>query len=273
MRTDREVMDGWAEGISGSVVREDRVVHVEHVWNTAITINVAGTDGREPNALAVIADCARFFGEVDQTFSTYKPLTEVALYRAGLGRPDRHSEDFEEVLLACRELRATTHGAFDPWSVPGGYDPSGYVKGWAAGRASGRLIEAGFRDHLVNASGDICASGDEETGSGSGWPVGILNPHAPTEVIEVVTLRSQSMATSGRYERGDHVIDPSTGHPAVDVDSATVVGPDPGTADAVASAALVDGLASMEWFGALGPGWSLHVVVGDTVHAFGPAFA
>ena len=90
-------------------------------------------------------------------------------------------------MAACRDLRAVTHGAFDPWAVPGGYDPSGYVKGWAAGRASARLASAGFGDHLINAGGDICASGDEEPGSGRGWPVGILNPHAPTEVIEVVS--------------------------------------------------------------------------------------
>jgi thiamine biosynthesis lipoprotein len=80
------------------------------------------------------------------------------------------------------------------------------------------------------------------------------------------------MATSGRYERGDHVVDPATGAPAVGVDSATVVGPDSGIADAAASAALVDGLESVAWFGLLGPEWSLHVVIGDTANSFGPAF-
>ena len=272
MRTDQEVIDGWAEGTSGSLVRDDRVVHVEHIWGTAVTINVAGTRGREPAALAVIEECRRFFTQVDLAFSTHKPLTEVSLYRAGPERPGRHSEEFEEVMAACLDLRAVTNGAFDPWSVPGGYDPSGYVKGWAAGHASGRLAGAGFGDHLVSAGGDICASGDEEPASGQGWPVGILNPHAPTEVIEVVTLRSQSMATSGRYERGDHVVDPGTGRPAVGVDSATVVGPDPGMADALASAAMVHGPAGVGWFADLGPQWSLHIVVGQVAHTFGPAF-
>ena len=91
-------------------------------------------------------------------------------------------------------------------------------------------------------------------------------------MIEVVSLRDQAMATSGRYERGDHVVDPATGQPAVGVDSATVVGPDAGMADALASAAMVHGLASMDWFGALGPRWSLHLVVGQVAHTFGPAF-
>jgi thiamine biosynthesis lipoprotein len=169
-------------------------------------------------------------------------------------------------------LRQATRGAFDPWAVPGGFDPSGYVKGWAAGQASALLRDGGFADHLVNAGGDICAAGDELPGSGTGWPVGILNPHAPGEVVEAVTLSNAAMATSGRYERGEHIIDPSTGMPALDVDSATVVGPDAGTADALASAAVVHGVASMEWFVGLGSEWSLYLVVGETAHAYGPAF-
>ncbi len=200
-------------------------------------------------------------------------MTEVSLFRAGLERTGQQSEEFEEVMLACRELCSLTDGAFDPWSVPGGYDPSGYVKGWAAGRASQRLVTAGFADHLVNAGGDMYASGDELPGSGQGWPTGILNPHAPTEVIEVVDLRNEATATSGRYARGDHVVDPSTDRPAIDVDSATVVGPDPGVADALASAALVRGTASVAWVESLGADWSLYLVMGETARTFGPAFS
>lgn len=269
---DGDVLDGWAHGASGSVVRLDHVVHVEHIWGTVITLSLSGTEGREDHALAAINRCREFFDKVDQTFSTYKPTTEVALYRAGLERPGQQSDDFEEVMLTCRQVRELTLGAFDPWAVPGGYDPSGYVKGWAAGRASKCLVAAGFSDHLVNAGGDIYASGDELPGSGKGWPTGILNPHAPSEVIEVVDLRNESMATSGRYERGDHVVDPTTGRPAVDVDSATVVGPDPGIADALASAALVRGVASLDWFSSLGPDWSLYLVMGETARTFGRAF-
>jgi FAD:protein FMN transferase len=271
-RTDREVADGWTAGVSGSVVHADRVVHVEHVWGTVISINLSGTAGRTRDALAGIEQCCGSFAAVDATFSTYRPLSEVTLFRAGLDRPGRHSEQFEEVMRACLDLRTATRGAFDPWAVPGGYDPSAYVKGWATGRASAILAAAGFRDHLVNAGGDICARGDEVPGSRRGWPVGIVNPHEPTQIIEVVDLRDQAMATSGRYERGDHVVDPVTRLPAVGVDSATVIGPDPGIADALSSAALVDGTRSVGWFSAIGPEWSLHVAIGNTVHTWGPGF-
>lgn len=271
-RTDRQVMEGWGAGLSGTVVRRDRVVHVEHIWGTAVTINVAGTTGRDRQALAAVDVCRDFLGRVDEVFSPYRPLSEVSLHRSGLGRPGVTTPDFAEVMAECRRIRMLTRGSFDPWSVPGGYDPSGYVKGWAAGRASGLLVAAGFADHLVNAGGDISARGDEEPGSGGGWPVGIVNPHRPTEIVEVVRLRDRAMATSGRYERGDHVTDPSTGTAAVRVDSVTVVGPDAGVADAVASAGLVDGVASMAWFGGLGSQWSLYVIAGETAHAYGSAF-
>jgi thiamine biosynthesis lipoprotein len=242
------------------------------VWSTAVTIRIEAVRGREAEAVRAVASCTGFFAAVDRTFSVFKPLSEVSLHRLGLDGGGRHSADFEEVMSACRDARTVTDGAFDPWAVPGGFDPSGYVKGWAAGRASALLRDAGFGHNLVNAGGDISVMGDEVPGSDAGWPIGITNPHATSEVISVVTLHSEAMATSGRYERGAHVIDPATGVPATAVDSATVIGPDAGLADAVASAALVRGLASTEWFGALGPEWSLHLVVGQVAYTHGPAF-
>jgi thiamine biosynthesis lipoprotein len=253
-------------------VHADRVIHVEHVWGTAITLNVAGTSGRDAQARRAIDECARYFAHIDAIFSTYHPETEVALYRNGIDRPGLQSTEFEAVLKACTELRAATGGSFDPWAVPGGFDPSGYVRGWAIGRASQILLAHRFTDHLINAGGDICSHGSEKPDSGEGWPTGIVNPHEPTEIIAVVNLLDQSMATSGRYERGNHVIDPATGSPAIGVDSATVVGPDPGIADALASAALVDGLAAMTWFVDFGPEWSLHLVIGEASHTHGAAF-
>ncbi len=88
----------------------------------------------------------------------------------------------------------------------------------------------------------------------------------------MVALQDEAMATSGRYERGEHVIDPATGGTALSVDSATVVGPDLGEADALATAALVRGVGAAAWIAALGPAWSLHLVVGGVAYTYGVAF-
>ncbi len=57
----------------------------------------------------------------------------------------------------------------------------------------------------------------------------------------MLAVTDAAVATSGRYERGDHVIDPRSGLPARGLTSVTVVGPDLALADAYATAALVLG--------------------------------
>ena len=50
-----------------------------------------------------------------------------------------------------------------------------------------------------------------------------------------------AVATSGTYERGAHLIDPRSGRHLARAASATVCGPDLGTADALATALAVGG--------------------------------
>ena len=268
----QRVTDGWDRQVSGTLLHPDHLVHVEFIWGTAITLDLRGIEGRTEEALAAVDRCREWFVEVDERFSPFRALSEVTAARNNIAVPGFPSPDFIEVQRACERARILTHGAFDPWRVPGGYDPSGYVKGWAAGRAAGLLSDAGFADHMVNAGGDIVCSGDREPGSALGWRIGIVNPYRTSEVVAAVDVRDAAVATSGRYERGDHVVDPVSGRPARGADSATVVGPDPGLADAVASAVLVAGPGCMTWFPQIGPDWSVHLVVGEVEHRYGPAF-
>jgi FAD:protein FMN transferase len=63
----------------------------------------------------------------------------------------------------------------------------------------------------------------------------------------VIEVSDGGVATSGRYERGDHVLDPLTGHAATTWMSITVAGPDLGFADAYATAAMALGNDGMDW--------------------------
>ena len=63
----------------------------------------------------------------------------------------------------------------------------------------------------------------------------------------VAEVRNQAVATSGAYERGDHIRVPGTGAAAYGLRSATVVGPDLGTADAYSTAAFALGPAAADW--------------------------
>ena len=81
-------------------------------------------------------------------------------------------------------------------------------------------------------------------GDGTPFRIGIADPLAPLRLAEVVEL-SGAIATSGTYERGEHLIDPRSGRPAARAASASVTGPDLGLADALATALAVAGEAGL----------------------------
>jgi thiamine biosynthesis lipoprotein len=119
------------------------------------------------------------------------------------------------------------------------------VKGWAVERAAGMLVAAGVRGFCINAGGDVLvrARGSVQ----NAWRIGIQHPWQRDKLAAVVSVVDGAVATSGRYERGDHVIDPRTGLPAHGLASVTVVGCDLAIADAYATAATALGSDGMPW--------------------------
>ena len=124
---------------------------------------------------------------VDETFSTYRPESEISRF----GRRELHVDDLTSetraVLARCVELRSITDGAFDIASVPAPngthLDPSGYVKGWAIERAAAMLEAGGARVLCINAGGDVAVRGCP-VGT-SGWRVGIRHPSLPSLLARV----------------------------------------------------------------------------------------
>jgi thiamine biosynthesis lipoprotein len=141
--------------------------------------------------------------------------------------------------------------------MPGGVDPTGLVKGWAAQQAAETLREAGVEAGMVNAAGDIVTFGEPEPGRP--WQLGIRDPRNPDRIGWVVAARAGAVATSAAYERGDHVVDPHTGAPARAALSATVAGPDLAFADALATGLFAAGVAGLQFIDAL-PGYDALVV-------------
>ena len=119
-----------------------------------------------------------------------------------------------------------------------GIDPTGYVKGWAVQRALGAFRAGGVCGAIVNAAGDIASVGG--LGHGRPFRIGIVDPFSPGRLAEVVYLTG-AIATSGTYERGNHLIDPHRVDPTAGVASASVTGPDLGLADGLATAIAVAG--------------------------------
>jgi len=151
------------------------------------------------------------------------------------------------VLDACGWARRATHGFFDPWSMPGGVDPTGLVKGWAAQRALEPLRELELTGALVNAAGDVASFGGPSPDTA--FRLGIVSP-SDSRRLACVVESPGAVATSGTYERGSHLINPFTGI-AAPTASATVTGPELATADALATALAIAGPSGLEWLSAL----------------------
>lgn len=220
-------------------------------WGTVIVVQVASKSLIVVELGLAVDKVEEFFHKVDKDFSTHKSDSEVSRIRRGELEVADASEDVKEVWKLCEYARELTLGAFDPWKVEGGFDPSGLVKGWAADVAARMLIGAGVECILINAAGDLVLRGGllTENGEVKPWNIGISNPDDVNQIVKTIGVVDGSVATSGDYEKGAHIVDPHTGLIAIGARSASVVGPDGALCDALATALMVDGRDAQRWMG------------------------
>jgi thiamine biosynthesis lipoprotein len=210
--------------------------HLEPVMGTVVGIT-------SPAALPVdvVAEAVAHLHEADRIFTTWdtdSPMSRLRTKRVRLADlPGRQAELITEVLERCWLAKEITDGAFDPWAMPGGVDPTGLVKGWAAARARDALVAGGVSDVMVNAGGDIAVA---STAGAGPWRIGVRHPAQPDALSAVVAVTA-AIATSGDYERPGQLIDPATGRTARVAASATVTGPHLDLADALATGLAVAG--------------------------------
>ena len=250
--------------------------HAEPVMGTVFSLTAVHGDLPPDAVQAALAAACRILHHCDALFSTWDPASPVSRFRRGEAALGQMPPEFTEVLRECRLAKEASGGWFDPWAMPGGFDPTGLVKGWATGRALEELRSAGLSGALINGGGDVAVFGSPA--DGHRWRVGIRHPwraDALACVIEVgqgpvteerglepsggsggspsragtggipgrLAARAgiAAVATSGPYERGAHLIDPATGQPASRAASATVTGPSLALADALATGVAVGG--------------------------------
>ncbi|HXW78276.1 MAG TPA: FAD:protein FMN transferase [Acidimicrobiales bacterium] len=230
---------------------------------TVVTFDVC-TPAPPEEVQAALDRCVAWLHWVDETFSTYKPTSEVCRFDRGELKIADCSDELRHVIALCHRFNEGTGGYFDAWAS-GHFDPSGVVKGWSIERASSMLAADGLPDHALDGGGDVRLS--RPPASGKPWQVAVRHPLKRDAYCAVLSLHNGAVATSGTYERGAHVIDPFAGGPATELVSATVVGPDLTTADAYATAAIAMGAAAPSWLETLsgyealvisptGRGWS-----------------
>jgi len=197
-------------------------------------------------AHAHVADIEHLLRWIDDTFSPFKPMSQISRLGRGelvLAACDRR---VAEVLEACERVHDLTDGFFDiRYGADGALDPCGYVKGWSVDEAVALLLERGVERFLINAGGDVRVV--DVTTAPKPWRVAIVHPFDRMAIAQVVNLVHGAVATSGTAERGAHVVNPHTHAPALELSSVTVVGADLAVSDALATAAFAMGTEARRW--------------------------
>jgi FAD:protein FMN transferase len=233
---------------SAAARRPPVVSHAEPVMGTVVSFLVV-PGGRADAVVshAISSACAELH-RADAIFSTWDPRSPVSRLRRGDLALDEVPPEVAEVLDLCRVARAESGGWFDPWAATGGVDPTGLVKGWAVERALAVLRDAGATAAMVNGGGDIAVFGPPPAADNHampadgdlGWRIGIRHPWRADALAAIITGVTAAIATSGRYERGQHLFSPPH-RPMAAVASATITGPSLAMADALATALAVGG--------------------------------
>jgi thiamine biosynthesis lipoprotein len=216
---------------------------VESLMGTSVSIEI-----RPPLVSSGVLDAVlAHLHDVDARFSPYRPESEISRLARGEVGEAHCSPDVRHVLAACDHLATATGGAFDArrHRTDGRLDPSGFVKGWAIEEAAWLIGAAGGRNYWINAGGDIVTRGEREPGQP--WRVGIRHPDRADRVAAVLAVSDRAVATSGAYERGEHIVDARSGRAPAGLRSVTVVGPGLAFTDAYATAIYVMGLDGLEW--------------------------
>lgn len=121
-------------------------------------------------------------------------------------------------------------------------DLGAIAKGYAVELVAGEIQKAGFDHVLLSVGGNVRAIGSKP--NDQAWQVGIQDPMLHDQVLETLEIRSGAVVTSGVYERNfhydgklyHHIIDPQSLYPSERYLSVSLIGPDSGLADGLATA-------------------------------------
>jgi thiamine biosynthesis lipoprotein len=126
-------------------------------------------------------------------------------------------------------------------------DLGGIAKGYAVDLGIALIQARGISNALVTAGGDTRVIGERW---GRPWQIGVRDPRNRDGIVAKIPLENVAVSTSGDYERFfeednvryHHIINPKTGDSARELQSATLIGPDATTTDALSTSVFVLGV-------------------------------
>ncbi len=184
-------------------------------------------------------------GAFDITFASVGFLYD---YRKGV-HPDEAQRRAATDLVNYHNLILDPRAPSVAYGKPGvRIDLGGIAKGHAVDRCIRLLQALGIGQALVTAGGDSRMIG--ERWQGRPWNIGVQDPRDASKLVAIIPLENVAVSTSGDYQRYfeengvryHHIINPASGDSARGMRSATLIGPDATTTDALSTSVFVLGV-------------------------------
>jgi thiamine biosynthesis lipoprotein len=220
--------------VNRDMLREYRYRY-DHVIGTSLDIAVRARNESTARAAeqAVLAEIRRLAA----VLSTRDPNSEISRLGSRKTTPSRALAD---VLSAYDSWERRTRSALSlrPEGPEGPINVDALGKAYIIDRAVDVARKfSGVETILLNIGGDIRLTG-------GACEIDVTDPTAAFDNAEPLTrvwLEDEAIATSGTYARGAHLVDPRTGRSSSALSSATVIARDTITANALATAACIEG--------------------------------
>jgi thiamine biosynthesis lipoprotein len=235
---DRSRLEAAAEDAFEEVRRLDRMLsnyRPESEWSE-VNRHAAERPVRVSAELfRLLSACVEYSRESEGAFDiSVGPLMKVWGFYKGSGHLP-HRAEVRGVLtkVGYRNILLDAGASTVRFTRPGvELDPGGIGKGYAVDRMVDVLRKDGIVSALVSASGSSIYALGAPPGE-AGWKVRIRDPKNEAKTVTEVTLKNESMSTSGNYEKFfwadgriySHIMDPRTGFPATGMLSASVITP------------------------------------------------
>lgn len=241
----------------------------------------------EAELFALLAHAVRLSSETDGAFDiTAGPLAKVwGFYRRDGRVPDETALANARETVGWKLLELDAEQRRVRFSASGVEINLGAIgKGYALDCVAARLRDRGLESFLIHGGSSSVRAEGRRADCKEGWPLAVRHPIRPRERIGLLTLKNQSLGTSGsgnqffrhRGKRYGHILDPRTGWPVEEVWQVTVVTSNARDADALATALFVMGVEQAETFCRSHPDVSAIFVLPDragrtTLHLIGDA--
>jgi FAD:protein FMN transferase len=202
----------------------------------------------DPALIEVVSESQKFSRLSNGAFDiTVKPLLDLYQqakdYDSALPceiqlKMVRQKVGFDKIQVSGQDIKFSTAGME--------ITVDGIAKGYIVDAGVATLREFGFSNVMVEAGGDLLASGQKSTQSP--WTIGINSPREADKLISKIDITNKAVATSGDYMQPftddlaqHHILDPRSGYSAPELASATVVAPAVMLADALVTTLMVLG--------------------------------